>query len=234
MAKLSNINIPDVANKKAKNTIPTVHVPGDAVTRYNEARALVDKGTETMNELKPILLKTGLEAVFTHNSANAADPKALISSVNLMDGVPDEDTATAETLADALKEVCMFTWTKKDTACDAKQVDEEFKRIVTLEGRKANINNYVAYEVVASFDTSVFKVDGKFNQERYDAYIEALKDVSEKFGVDMPLSCGKVLKPKPDFHERRWRVFDVETNLQLQAVLPTQCNLKPVKSEKTE
>jgi hypothetical protein len=38
-----------------------------------------------------------------------------------------------------------------------------------------------------------------------------------------------VLKPKPDFHERRWRQFDLETNLQLQAVLPTQINLKPIR-----
>jgi len=229
MAKLKTLAIPDLADKKAKSNIPTVLVPGDSVARYNEAKTLVEKGTATMNELKPTLQKAGLEAVFTHNCDNAADPDCRISSVNLMDRLPDEDEATAATVADALKEVVQFSWTRKDIANNAKQVEAEFNRILTTEGKKANINNYAGYEVVASFDTSVFMVDGKFSQERYEAFMEALNEVSEKFEVSNPLSCGKVLKPKPDFHERRWRQFDLETNLQLQAVLPTQINLKPIR-----
>lgn len=229
MAKLKTLDIPDLADKKAKTKIPTVLVPGDSVARYNEAKTLVDKGTATMNELKPALQQAGLLAVFTNNCENAADPDSRISSVNLMDRLPDEDEATAATLADALKEVVQFSWTRKDVANNAKQVEAEFNRILTTEGKKANINNYAGYEVVASFDTSVFMVDGKFNQERYDAFMTALSEVSEKFEVTNPLSCGKVLKPKADFHERRWRQFDLETNLQLQAVLPTQINLKPIR-----
>ena len=231
MAKLTSIDIPDVADKKAKNNIPTVYVPGDAVARYNEARDQVDKGTEVMNELKPTLLEAGLEAVFTHNCEHAAEP---ISSVNLMDRLPHEDDATTATLADSLKEIVMCSWTKKNVASDPKQVEAEFNRILTTAGKKPNVNNYYGFELVGTFDAAVFMVGGKFNQERYDAFMEALKDVSEKFGVTNPLSCAKKWTPKPDFHERRWSQFDLETNLALHVVLPTQVNLKPIRPVKAE
>jgi hypothetical protein len=231
MAKLTSIDIPDVADKKAKNNIPTVYVPGDVVTRYNEARDQVDKATEVMNELKPTLIEAGLQAVFEHNSEHAGDSKAQISSVNLMDGLPDEDEADAKALADALKEVCMFSWTRKDLKNNPKQVEAEFNRLRKLDGKKANINDYAGFEIVAKFDTEVFMVDGKFSRARYDAFVEAITAVAEKFEVANPLSCGKVLAPKPDFHDKRWQDFDVESNIALQTVLPTQCNLKPVRPE---
>jgi len=222
MAKLTSINIPDVADKKAKTTIPTVFVDGDTVTRFNEARDQVDKATEVMNELKPVLQEAGLLAVFTHNCEHADDPKAILSSVNLMDKADEETTPT---------EVCMFSWTKKNMGNNAKAVEAEFARTLTADGKKANVNNYVGYEIAASFDTAVFMVNGKFNQERYEAFMEALTAVSERFEVANPLSCGKVLKPKPDFHEKRWTQFDLETNLALQTVLPTQVNLKPIRPD---
>lgn len=228
MAKLKDIDLPEQTETKAKSAIPVVYVDGeDVVARYNEAKTKLDDATATMNELKPTLQKAGLEAVFKHNCENAAVPSKLISSVNLKDKLPDGADAAA--LAAALQEVCMFTWMRKDTANDPKQVEAKFNSVVTLEGKKANINNYAEFEVVASFNTEVFKVNGKFNQERYDAYIEALKEVSERFEVEMPLTCGKVLKPKADFHDRRWKTFDLDTNLELHSVLPTQCNLKPIR-----
>lgn len=233
MAKLNDISIPTVPEIKGKGTIPVVYVPDGIVSQYNEAKGQVDANNKIMERLKPTLQKIGLEAVFEHNCAHADEAKAQISSVNLMDRLPEGMDITTGTVTDALKEVCMFTWTTKDTANDPKKVVEEFNRVLTVEGKKANINNYAAYEVVASFDTSVFKgANGKFSQERYDAYMEALVEVSTRFGVENPLSCGKVLKPKPDFHDRRWKQFDKETNLQLHAILPTQVNLKPVRQKK--
>ena len=240
MAKLKNIDIPDVADKKAKNTIPTVTVPGDAVTRYSNARELVDRGTATMNELKPTLLAAGLEAVFIHNCEHAADPKALISSVNLMDRPLDEDDdddaakAAKEASApeDSRKEVVMCSWTKKNMESDCAQVEAMFNGILTTEGKKPNINNYYGFDLVGNFDTSVFMVGGKFNQDRYDMFMDALKAVSDHFGVSNPLSCTKQWLPKGDFHERRWTQFDLETNLELHKVLPTQVNLKPIRPAK--
>jgi len=234
MAKLTSIDLPEVAAKKAASTIPTIYVHGDTVARYNEARDQVDKATEVMNELKPTLIDEGLQAVFDHNSQHAGDSKAQISSVNLMDRLPDEDEADGRSVAEALKEVCMFSWLRKDLKNNPKQVEAEFNRLRKVDGKKANINDYAGYEVVAQFNTDVFMVDGKFNKERYVAFITALKEVSEQFEVDMPLTCAKVLKPKADFHDKRWQDFDVESNIALQAVLPTQCNLKPIRPEAKE
>lgn len=217
MAKLTSIDLPDVADKKAKTTIPSIVVEGDVVTRYNEARDQVDKATEVMNELKPVLTEAGLLAVFEHNSEHADSSKEQISSVNLT----DEET----------KEVCMFSWTRKDLKNNPKQVEAEFNRLRTMEGKKANVNDYAAFEVAARFDTSVFMVNDKFNAQRYEAFMTAMALVAEQFGVENPLSCGKVLVPKPDFHDKRWQVFDVESNLAIHAVLPTQTNLKPIRPD---
>lgn len=224
MAKLTSIDIPDLDDKKSKTTIPTIVVPGDIVARYNEARDQMDKAEEVINELKPSLVEAGLQAVFEHNTAHAGNPKEIISSVNLQ-AEPDADDASAPV------EVCMFSWTKKDLKNNAKQVEAEFNRLRTVDGKKANVNEFAGFEVVAKFDTSVFMVDGKFSNERYQAFMKAIAQVAAKFEVDSPLSCGKVLVPKPDFHEKRWGVFDVESNIAIQAVLPTQCNLKPVRPE---
>lgn len=229
MAKLTSIDLPDVADKKAKIVIPTVYVPGDTVARYNEARDQVDKATEVMNELKPTLIEAGLQAVFEHNSTNAGNSKAQISSVNLKDRLPEDEEATATDVAE-VQEICMFSWIRKDLKNNPKQVEAEFNRLRKVDGKKANINDYAGYEIAAQFDTQVFMVDGKFNRERYEAFMEALTEVSERFAVDNPLSCAKVLKPKADFHDKRWQDFDVETNIVIHTVLPTQCNLKPVRT----
>ena len=218
MPKLANINLPDATSKKAKSTIKTIAVEGDIVTRFNEARDQIDKATEVIEELKPDLRDAGLEAVFSHNHEHAGDSKALISSVNLTD----------------LKsgEIVQFSWTRKNLKNNAKQVNEEFKHLRTVAGKKADINDYAGYTVLAEFDTKVFNDEnGKFSQDRYDAYIKALCEVSEKFRVMCPLSCSKVLKPKADFHDRRWQDFDVETNLAIQTVMPTQVNLEPIRIE---
>ena len=216
MAKLTSIDLPDADTKKSRSNIPSIPVEGDTVTRYNDACDQIDKAEAVINELKPVLHEAGLQAVFTHNVEHGTDPKAILSSVNLTD---DEG------------EVCQFSWTRKDLKNDAAQVDAEFKRLRTVDGKKADINACAGYEVVASFNAKVFMVDGKFNRERYDAFVEAMKDVSARFNVDNPLTCGKVLKPKPDFHDRRWSQFDVEANLAIQTVLPTQVNLKPIRPE---
>jgi hypothetical protein len=55
--------------------------------------------------------------------------------------------------------------------------------------------------------------------------------VAAELGVDNPLSCGKVAKPKPEFHEKRWQVFDVEANLALQTVMPASTSLEPIRPE---
>ena len=216
MAKLAIIDLPDVDDKKAKSSIPSVKIEGDAVTRYNEARDQVDAATEVMNLLKPTLIEAGLQAVFEHNTKHADDSKAILSSVNLT----DEE-----------KEVCMFTWTRKDLKNAPKQVETEFNRLRMVDGKKANINDCAAFEVVAKFDTGVFMVNDKFNPQRYEAFVDAMAAVAAEYEVENPLSCAKVLVPKADFHDKRWALFDVEANIVIQSVLPTQVNLKPIRPD---
>ena len=222
MAKLRDINIPDKAQKKSKSSIETVEVKGDTVARYNEACDQIDKAELVVKELKPTLLEAGLSAIFRHNCTNPTDPKARVSSVNLIDDDPD----AVETLR--------VTWQRKNLKNDPKVVLAEFNSLRTVDDKKVNINDYAGYEVVADFDASVFTVNDRFDQERFDAYVEALTLVSERFGVAMPLSCSKVLVPKSDFHEKRWSTFDVETNFVIQSVLPTQVNMTPIRPEKIE
>ena len=216
MAKLTSIDLPDADTKKSSNNIPSVPVEGDTVTRYNEACDQIDKAEAVINELKPVLHEVGLQAVFEHNVAHASEPKEILSSVNL---------------TDSEGEVCQLSWTRKDLKNDKAQVQAEFNRLRTVEGKKADVNEFAGFEPVAKFDAKVFVVDGKFDEKRYKAFMDAIAKVAKGFNVDNPLSCTKVLKPKPDFHDRRWQVFDVEANLAIQTVLPTQVNLKPIRPE---
>jgi len=221
MAKLQNIDLPDADAKKTRSNLPTVYVEGDIVTRFNEARDTIAKAEEVINELKPDLIDEGLAAVFHHNCEHADDPKAIISSVNLTDKESGE--------------VAQFSWTRKNLKNDPKQVMAEFNRLLTVEGKKADINDHAAYEVVAAFDAKVFiGADGTFDTARYTAFMRALERVAKQFKVANPLSCGKVLKPKADFHERRWSTFDVDTNLDIQTVLPTQVSLESIRPEKPQ
>ncbi len=230
MAKLTGINLPDATDKKARKTIPTVALEsdtGDVVKRYNEARDAKDQADALMKELAPTMLKAGVLAVFDNNCENARDPKKIISSVNLVDKPLDG----APYVPEDKQELCMMSWTKKDLKNDPKMVEAQFARLRTTADKLANVNNYATFEPVAEFDGGVFMVGGKFNQERYDTIMEALNEVSEQLGVPNPLSCSKVLKPKADFHEIRWALFDLEANLAIQTVLPTQINLKPIRPE---
>lgn len=218
MAKLNDIDLPDADQKKASaKTIPTITVHGDAVTRYNEASDTVAAAEEILKELKPVLVDAGLAYVFEHNREHAKSADEQISSVNLCD-------------ADS-GEICQFSWLKKNLKINAKAVDAEFKGLCTVEGKRANINDYINYVPVASFDTSVFMVNEKFDMEVYAEYIAALQKVADRYGVENPLTVSKVLQPKPDFHVRRWVDFDATTNLDLQAVIPTQTNLKPLRPD---
>ncbi len=218
MAKLLTLDVAGVTSKKAaKSKLKTVPVAGDVVTRYNEARDQMDKAEEVINELKPTLIEAGLEAVFNHNHEHAGDSKSMVSSVNLSDAKSGE--------------ACMFSWTRKNSANDPKQVEAEFKLLRMVDGKKADINQFCGFELVPKFDGGVFMEDGKFSKSRYEAFVKAIKAVADLFQIESPLSFEQKLAPKPEFHDKRFEVFDVEANLAIQTVLPTQCNLKPVRDK---
>jgi hypothetical protein len=215
MAKLATIDLPAADAQKSPVNIPVIPVKGDVVTRYTEAADTSKNANEVMARLKPALLDAGVEAVFAHNIAHGAEPKEQISTVKLL----DEKTG----------EALLCSWSVKNMKNDPKQVEAEFKTLRQTDGRKANINDYVAEVPVASFDSSVFIVNGEFSMARYADFMRSLEAVAAAHGVANPLSCAKILQPRADFHVRRWTAFDADANLALQAVLPTQVTLKPVR-----
>lgn len=230
MAKLTSIDLPDATDKKGRKTIPTVKLvtpEGDVVKRYNEACDAATKAEATITELTPILRKAGLTEVFNTN-CTAESTKDRISSVNIVDvkmGVPEHKQ-------EPNGEICMLTWTKKDVKNDAKAVETAFNALRTTEDKRPNVNNYVRWMPVASFDSSAFIVNDRFDEERYNEFNEAIALVAKRLGIDNPLSCARILKPVADFHETiRWQQFDGDANAIIHSVLPTQVNLKAIRPE---
>lgn len=233
MAKLEEPPLPDAAPKKSSKVITEIPVTGadaDALRQFNAACDLKKHAESVIEKVRPRLAEIGLAYVFDFNRNHATtDVIEQIASVNLVapalagDGKADPTGRLEKT---------QFTWSRKNLKNAVDKVKAVFDRVLTVAGKKPNINNYVVYETVATFDGAIFKDNGKFSQKRYDAVMEAMNDVAFKLGVENPLSCAKVLVPKEDFHERRWQVFSAEVNLELHKVLPTQVSLEPVRPKK--
>jgi len=219
MAKIKDLPLPEAQPKKSKKQVPEFKVSGDIVTRYNEACDQSVRAQLVMEELAPELKDLGRDFVFRHNCQKADDTKAQISSVNLVD---DEG------------EQCQFTWKRANKVCVPALVEAFFKKVFTRTGKLANVNFYASWKPKAQFDADVFMVDGKFDQERYDAFLDALKDTAAKLQVANPLTCTKVFGPTGNFHELRFRDFTPTQNVDMAEVLPTTEALEPVRPEKDD
>jgi hypothetical protein len=175
----------------------------------------------------PDLIERGLRAVFKHNIARSGNTDEQISSVRLQDKAEKPDKAAKE---EEKVETALFTWTRKNTKCNSKNVETFFRELALLpaEGPKIVRSNYADWAVVSEFNTDVF-IDpktGKFSQERYEAFVKALEGVSQKLDVVNPLSTSKVMVAVADFHTRRFKDFNLETNVTLTQVLPTTVKLE--------
>ena len=230
----------EVKPKKAASTVKVVTLPGvtegspeaekfpslvefadeGIVAAYvRSAKALKD-AKATLEQIEPYLKANGVEHVFKTN-ADETNPKARISSVRFADPLEDGVVAVSP-------DTVMVTVQDSYPAFDREQVEATLAGMTTVEGEPAKVDNYLDWEVVADFDTSVFNgSNGKFDKARYDAFVEAIQKVADKLKVENPLSCGKKRIVKDDFHSRRLVDFTVEDNLALQAVLPakTLCKL---------
>lgn len=220
MAKLKDIkSLETKPKKKSAKEVPSIDFSGDAVKRYNEAQDQIANAEAVCKELAPSLIDTGCRFVFEQNCTPGNKP---INSVNLVDDRGEK---------------LMVTWTRKPKVMDAAAVEAFFDDKKTLAKKPANVNDYAVFVPVATFDAKIFLVANpktariEFAQERYDAFNEAVQKVADKFGVTNPLSCGKVFVPQPDFQERRFVDFDVDTNLDLMEVMPTSVSLETVRSD---
>lgn len=207
---LEPLTVKSVAQPVKKGDLPTLLVNGDYPSRYNEASAIKKAAEEFMSELRPILLPDAIAEIYRHNSERPWEP---ISSVKLQ----DEN-----------ENVTRVTFTSKYSDITASVAEALFDTLKTKDGKKPDINNYLARTMVGTFDSAVFLgPDGKFDQKRYEKFVTVIDKVSKELGVTNPLSTHETVAPLPDFHSRRWMDFDVMANQKISEVIQNQTNLVP-------
>lgn len=226
---LDNIPVATQA-KSSKPTVKTVAVVGTSVSRFAKADSEAKAAKALMTELSPTLQEVGVAHVFQTNSDCSNDPKALISSVNLVDA---NIVNGSHVDVDGSPRV-QFSWVKRNLKNDPKAVEAAFKRITNLDGKAVAMEDYCHWAVKGEFNTEVFSTknpttgDMEFDENKYKKFVAAIEKVAKALKVEMPLTCSKVLVPKPDFHQRRFRDFDVKTNVLLMSVLPTSLALEAI------
>jgi hypothetical protein len=207
--KDANVKVTGPAKENGKDEMPVITVPAAKgkhfVQIYNEAHADKKKAEQSMKETRPKLETPGVDEVFAQNCAHPLEP---ITSVKLTDGSGA---------------VCRLSFTAKYGAADAEQVEAVF------DATGKDINDYLVSTVAAKFDSKVFlDAEGNFSKTVYDKFRLAVERVAKELGVECPLSTAKVVIPKPDFHERRWKDFTVQQQKDISAVLPNVVTLSPV------
>jgi hypothetical protein len=217
------VKVNEVAAAPKKDEIPIIQIEGDTCKRFNEAKKQIKDAEATINELEGVMHERAMEKIFAHNCA--PDCLQPITSVKIQDVAVDEDDETIRTPG----EVTRVSFTARYNNCDTAQVDAAFQ---AFAGR--DINNYVVETIAAKFDDSVFMdADGNFDLVAYNKFRIAIEKVAKDLGmidkvtgiVKSPLGTKRVLKTKPDFHEKRFKDFDEEENFTLAKVLPNtiQC-----------
>jgi hypothetical protein len=216
-----NVKVNAPEDKPDKEEIPVVQIEGDICKRFNEAKKQMKDAEAVIKELQGTIHQRAMEKIFAHN----CDPNCLkpLTSVKLQDVTVDEEDESVRTPG----EVTRVSFTARYNNCDTEQVDAAFQ---DFKGR--DINDYVVETIAAKFDDSVFlDADGNFDLVAYNKFRIAIEKVAKDLGmvkdgkVQSPLGTKRVLKTKPDFHERRFRDFDEEENFTLAKVLPNtiQC-----------
>lgn len=214
--KLDPIRVNLIEKPVKTGEVLTVIVEDDYPSRYNEASAIGKAADALMKELKPSMEPDAVARVFEQNSEKPFEP---INSVSFQDGDGN---------------VTRVSFTGKYADSTAKEMEDLFGGLTTRHGTTANVNDYVARTVVASFDSTVFQnAEGKFDKERYDRIVEALDDVCKELEVTNPLSTTVTVKPLASFHTRRWSDFDLAANRKITKVLKNTVTFTPCPNAKT-
>jgi hypothetical protein len=207
------LNIKQAEIKTTQSDIQTFKIDGNAVLVYNRATAAAKAAEADQKAARPDVVFAGLDNIVTTNTGKIGE---LSKSVVLM----DETGATAR-----------VTMVEKYSAANADVVDAMFSKPdmqVKIGNKLSTADDFVQYELKASFDSSVFlNTNGNFDKERYDAFSEAIAKVAAKFNVSSPLSNKQIVQPKPDFHQRRWSLFSASQQKTIQEVLPFTVMVSP-------
>jgi hypothetical protein len=223
-------SIPEKQAKTTKSSIKTVSMKGDTVSRFAKAKEDLEAAQREMTELAPRLQENGLKYVFTINCENCDKPKEMISSVNFIDA----DQVNGDGLPKPEASRVQFSWVKRNLKNDPEAVKAMFGRVTNMDGKPVNWEDYCEWQVGATFDDKVFvskNAEGQafFDEKKYTTFMKAIAKVAQQLKVAVPLSLFKTFAPKADFHQRRFKDFDAETNLQIMSVLPTSVALEAIR-----
>jgi hypothetical protein len=234
----SNVKVNDTETTTKKDEIPVIQLEGDTCKRFNEAKKQIKDAEAVIKELEKIVHSEAMTAIFAHNcDRNCLQP---LTSVKLQDIEVDEEDKTKITPG----EVTRVSFTARYNNCDTEQVDATFSNFPPVPDGKGgkvhrDINNYVVQTIAAKFDDSVFMdAEGNFDLVAYNKFRLAIEKVAKDLGmidaetgkVKSPLGTKRVLKVKPDFHERRFRDFNEDENFTLANVLPNTIQCAPVRT----
>jgi hypothetical protein len=228
-----NVRVNETEEETKKDKIPVVQIEGDTCQRFNEAKKAIKDAEAVIKELESTIHEKAMQHIFAHNcNTNCLQP---LTSVKLQDVKVDEEDETIRIPG----EVTRVSFTAKYNNCDTAQVDATFANFPAVRGADGkpvhrDINDYVVETVAAKFDDSVFMdAEGNFDLTAYNKFRTAIEKVARELDmvdaetgkVKSPLGTKRVLKVKPDFHQRRFREFSKEENFTLANVLPNtiQC-----------
>lgn len=238
--RLGAVKTNEVETPAKKGEIPVVKIDGDTCKRFNEAKKAIKDAEGVINELQGVIHEQAKQAIFAHN----CDPNCLqaLTSVKLQDQSYDEEDEEKKNPIPG--EVTRVSFTSRYNNCDTEQVDAAFGSFDPVPDGKGgkvhrDINDYVVETIAAKFDDSVFMdADGNFDLVAYNKFRLAIEKVAKELGmvdaetgkVKSPLGTKRVLKVKPDFHDRRFRDFNEEENFTLTNVLPNTIQCAPVRT----
>jgi hypothetical protein len=234
----SNVKVNETETTAKKDEIPVIQMEGDTCKRFNEAKKQIKDAEAVIKLLESVVHEKAMTAIFAHN----CDPNCLqqLTSVKLQDIEVDEENESKRTPG----EVTRVSFTARYNNCDTAQVDATFSAFPPVSDGKGgkvhrDINDYVVETIAAKFDDSVFMdAEGNFDLVAYNKFRTAIEKVAKDLGmidpesgkVLSPLGTKRVLKVKPDFHQRRFRDFNEDENFTLANVLPNTIQCAPVRT----
>lgn len=213
MAAIKNIRgATTAAPGKGKAVVPVVKVERNTVQVYCDAANREKEAKKDKDTVAVELKELGLQKVFEHNCQNSEQPDAQISSVLL------EDTTGSQ---------LQVTWQSKFNEVEPEQIEKGLTAILK-NNPGSDVNHYVAWQLVPKFDTSIFYIDGRFSQVRFDRFKAAMEVIADELKLPNPVTFDKVLAPTDQINTVRFKELTPAENMELQKVLPNTISLKAI------
>lgn len=214
MVPLKDVNVPvaPANGNSTSNGMPTLKLDGKVVSQYTVASKQKKDAEKLMEELKPIITDAACDLLFLTNE------KLTKSGAEVAKSVVASDTTGAQ---------IRMSFTSKYGVIAPDDVPEVQEMLAELGVKDAN--DYLVTTVQAAFDSGVFLTpQGDFNRRLFNAMKEAVDAVASKFSIPSPLECQKVVTPRSNFHERRWKDFPADAQVDISELIKNTVTLTPL------